>query len=300
MGSQRALRMQKNAESYRVAMALARGTPVQREYLTPGELREVFHVLLQAVGADGAFAELALIDGREALVRFPRLSDEFLSVRGTKSVRAADFAFLPDAGSIVWGADPVAFGTMLEQDLRRHWVVPLVVAILTGLALYAGAPSDYVSSLGQVLVVASSLFFTVFVIFGIGQVVRPATGHLLYETGAVQEGLDADRYCVRLAVAGFAVAFAAIAWSVTGAGVFPQSHSVSYLWLVAGPCVLLVGVATVAVLLCMLATTGYLLKRSADLALKQSAYESFAAAARVRASAPVERRADEAESASTR
>ena len=271
--------MQTKTETYRIAMALVRGSRIERDFLTPAELRDVFHALVESVGPDGAFAELALIDGREAIVRFPKLSDEFISVRSANRLKAADFAFLPDRGSEVWGGDPQRFATLLAVDLRRYWWMPIGVAALTVAAQVSGAASSFVATVGQLLVVASSLFFTVFVIFGIGQVVRPVTAHSLYRSGSLQAGLDADRYCVRLAIAAFALALVAVAWDLAGPGVAEAMAKGSQPFVVDLPCLGLLWLSAVGILLSMLATVGYLLDRSAELALAQTALQAFEAAA---------------------
>jgi hypothetical protein len=257
----------------RLAATISAGSAGPVANVTLPQFNDLYGQILKHVPADRADIVVALVNGR-ALVGFPRLSRQVLHVVAVRGrLRRADFEFPSAANIRVVGTEATSSLEMLRHDIRQCWWLPalLVVALV---AIYAlGAVDAVVAPVATALTVSSGLFFTVFVLFGVGEVIRKETSQALFEAGFLQQSLDADRYLVRLAVAGFLTAILAsgtmaIAPGITAA--FPQVAA-SPIRVMDATGLTLMLISATAVGLSLWATVTYLVDRASETALQTAA-----------------------------
>jgi hypothetical protein len=147
---------------------------------------------------------------------------------------------------------------------------------------YIGAGLATAQALGSVFSLVTGLFLTVFVIFGVGEVVRAGALHLrVFRSGQLQRYFDADRYLIRLAVIAFACSSASVVLGQSGEQLGAGLSALGMPTMVADG---LVGFAATAAIwlavsagsLCLRATTGYLVDRAAGVALMDAAAQTLA------------------------
>lgn len=270
---------QERVDLARLGAAIAAGTSGALVVLTIDEFKELHGILLKRLDSpQRAKLYVALVNGR-AVAGFPTLSRQVIAVRGKRgNVTREDFDFPTAAETTVVGAETRPFHATLLDDLRHTWLVSLLVVLGLLGTYWLGAATEVVGPVATALTLASGLFFAVFVLFGVGEIVRSTQlARQLFVTGVLQQSLDSDRYLVRLAIVGFACAIGAtLVLAVQGkllAG-FPQLDSMAVRPVeVAG--LLLLGISLIAVILSLRAAVVYLLDRASETALMAAASDAF-------------------------
>jgi hypothetical protein len=249
--------------------------------LTYDQFLALDELVLKTVDPDRCQVVVALVEGR-ALATFPDLSPQILRIRGNADLTEADFGLPSRAGVRVYGARRKGSRQFLLSDLRDYWWLVASLLLIAAALWQLDAGIAVARAIGGILSVVAGLFLTVFVLFGVGEVVRASGLQLrVFRTGQLQRYLDADRYLVRLAVSAFALSSVAVvlgeigdqlAKAIESLGVSPvlSTHSVELAALAA------TWLGLTASLLCLRATTGYLVDRAAGVALMDAANRALA------------------------
>lgn len=240
--------------------AIIKGVRRQTPSLSLDELRSLYKYVVRRVDDDRAALTVVLFEGR-ALAAFLELSGQVVDVSSDKEILRDDVDFASAHPVTVFGGPKTPTRTLVLQDLGDAWFIPAGSIALAMLASFAGLAAEVSMALAPLLVVSSSLFFAVFVIFGVGEVVRAApVRQTMFRSGQLQRYLDSDRMLVRLAVVSFVSGCLAVA---AGAASEPLSNSAT--WLSDWPPVIalsLTTVSSIAALLALRATVGYLVDRA--------------------------------------
>jgi len=247
--------------------SIIKGVKRQTTDLSQEEFVDLYDQLLKRVDQSKTDVTAVLADG-QAWVSFPKLSRQIVKVAGRRPLSRKDLRLTSPGNVIVLGGDHRSFRVFLAEDLRDAWFIPVIAAVVIGLISQVMDVGQLASAFAPLLALAASIFFAVFVLFGVGEVVRAVSlQDKMFRSGQLQHYLDADRYLVRLAVVSFTLSLSATIAEPVRAGFLkviatPSAPS----W--AGPVSFLVVAAVlwaslVSTLLCLRAASGYLLERAA-------------------------------------
>jgi hypothetical protein len=264
--------MTSSTELTRLVDSIIKGASRPMQDVTLSDFIAIYDTVLKRADSDHADVVISLAEGR-AWARFPQLSRQILAIRERRALRREDFVLTSPAKVTVFGGDRQTGWLLFRQDLRDAWRLLALLASLAVLAAVISDVSALVAAVAPLLALASSLFFTVFVLFGIGEVIRSSSLQArVFQTGQLQRYLDADRYLVRLAVASFVFAITTLALeesdivskvlAALGADLLVRLSAVPVAILTL---TLYLSGATIA--LCLRAATGYLLDRAAGTVL---------------------------------
>jgi hypothetical protein len=244
------------------------------------EFVTLYDLLLKRVDQAHSDVTIVLADS-SGWATFPNLSPQILAIVEPHPLRRSDVRLASPGRVRIVGGDRRGFASFLLADLRQRWLWLLALAlVILGSSLVADL-ADLAATLGQLFALAATLFFAVFVLFGVGEVVRTAAlQNKTFETGQLQDFLDADRYLVRLALSGFALAVLTVLVAAIEPGlVRALDGRVADPWpsiVPSGVVALPLWMTAASVSLCLHATAGYLLDRGAGalvIGLGQSALE---------------------------
>lgn len=220
---------------------------------------------------DRADVSIALAEGR-AWATFPAMCSAIVDIYASRPLRKDDFQLPSSARLSVYGGDRRSSREQLRADARDYRAMLASVAVVALMAAAVGGASDVALAVVPSIALASSLFFTVFVLFGVSEIIRSgALQARMFRTGQLQSYLDADRYLVRLAVATFALALVTLTAAEVAPHLASGAHSVTDVELIAtlpeAAVAVLLAVSASAMALCLRAVTGYLLDRAAGTTL---------------------------------
>lgn len=262
--------------------SIVKGAARDTATLTLGEFVSLYDQLLKRVDQDHTDVTVVLADGL-AIVTFPRLSRQVVTVVERRPLGRADLRLTTPGKITVIGGDHRPFRKYLAEDLRAAWYLPSVLLLMTLGASWTTDIGSLAGLLAPSLALASSVFFAIFILFGVGEISRVATLQAaMFRSGRLQEFLDADRYLVRLAILSFVLSLATAAVVPIRVGFLARTAGTVPAWatdISMGVVLILLWLSAVSTLLCLRAAAGYLLDRAGGTLLAGMGHEAIRAAA---------------------
>jgi hypothetical protein len=260
--------------------SIVKGATRETVTLSLTEFVSLYDQLLKRVDQDRTDVTVVLADGK-GIVTFPRLSRQVLTVVERRPLGRADLRLTTPGKVTVIGGDHRVFRTYLGEDLQAAWYLPVLLLLLTLGASWATDIGSLSAVLAPSLALASSVFFAIFVLFGVGEISRVATLQArLFNSGLLQQYLDADRYLVRLAILSFVLSLATVAVVPIRIGFLARAAASLPPWVPdasMGVVLVLLWLSAVSTLLCLKAAAGYLLDRAGGTLLAGMGYEAIQA-----------------------